>query len=101
MSKRVGRIVVLIKDNGVFDFSLLLSGSHDVRAFFERSLFSGGSDDFSTETLEDIDLFLRHLFRKSDQHLVSLDGNTQSQANTSITRGGFNKSGSGLELAHL
>lgn len=101
MSNGVTGVVVLIEDDGVFQRVSGSLGDFNVRFRGVPGSFSGGSDNLSSQTLHNIDLFLGHLFGKSDNHVVSLDGSSHAKTNTGISGSGFDEGVSGLDEVKL
>mmetsp|Transcript_16356 Transcript_16356/g.32011 ORF Transcript_16356/g.32011 Transcript_16356/m.32011 type:complete len:337 (-) Transcript_16356:14-1024(-) len=75
-----------------------LVGFTDVTSFVVPSVLGGSAYDRGTQTFQGILLLLGHFLGHGDHHIVTSDGSSHTEADTSVPRCGFNDDIALLEL---
>lgn len=75
-------VSVLVQDDRVGDLSVQTLGNSNVRLGGIPGSLSGGTNNLSAQSLQNIDLLLRHLLGKGNDGAVTLDSGSQSKTDT-------------------
>lgn len=82
VSDGVVGVGVLVQDDRVGDLSVQAFGNPNVRLGGIPGSLGGGANNLGTQSLQNIDLLLRHLLGKGNDGAVTLDSGSQSKTDT-------------------
>lgn len=82
MGDGVVGVGILVQDDRVGNLGVQALGNSNVRLGGIPGSLSGGTNDLSAQSLQDIDLLLGHLLGEGDDGAVTLDSGSQSKTDT-------------------